>query len=115
MKAIRLYTGDDDQSHFEEIDMPLIAADHGKIVEPIAADQIIFGEVDDECRQIDWHNAPCRQYIIMLQGAMEIELGSGEKKQFQVGDILLAEDLTGQGHITRAASEGVRRYLAVPI
>ncbi|MDF1797009.1 MAG: hypothetical protein P1U63_10780 [Coxiellaceae bacterium] len=93
--------------------MPLIPADHGKIVEPLPVEQIIFGEVGDECREIDWHNAPCRQYIIMLQGAMEIELGSGEKKQFQVGEILLAEDLTGQGHITRAASEGVRRYLAV--
>lgn len=46
---------------------------------------------------------------------MEIETGDGTKRIFHEGDILLAEDTTGQGHITRAASEGPRKYLAIPL
>ena len=33
---------------------------------------------------------------------MEVTCGSGDTRRFQPGDVLLAEDLTGQGHQTRA-------------
>lgn len=51
----------------------------------------------------------------MLQGAMEIEIGDGTKKNFYEGDVLLAEDVTGQGDINRAANEGVRKYLVITL
>ena len=74
----------------------------------------IFGYIED-VPDISWHNPPCRQYIILLKGAMEIEVGNGASQVFNEGDILLAEDTVGQGHITRAASEGSRHYLALPL
>jgi uncharacterized cupin superfamily protein len=37
----------------------------------------------------------------MLSGEMEVEIGDGSKRRFKAGDVLLAEDTTGQGHITR--------------
>jgi len=42
----------------------------------------------------------------------EIEAGSGEKRRFGAGDIMLADDTTGQGHITRDL-EGPRRSLFI--
>ena len=51
----------------------------------------------------------------MLKGAIEIEVSSGIIKQFNKGDIILAEDLTGKGHITRSTSKGPREYLALPL
>jgi hypothetical protein len=46
---------------------------------------------------------------------MEIEIGDGTKRIFNTGDIVLVEDTTGQGHVTRAASLGSRRYIVIPI
>lgn len=114
MKYTRLYMGDDGQSHFEECAMTLLDAAIGQVAQSEDVGSALFGFVDDT-REVSWHNPPCRQYIIMLKGVMEIEIGNGEIKRFKEGEILLAEDVTGQGHITRAASEGPRHYLALPI
>jgi quercetin dioxygenase-like cupin family protein len=64
---------------------------------------------------LSWHCAPRRQYTITLSGAVEIEVGDGTIKQLGAGDVLLAEDLTGQGHITRVVGEQPRFYLVVPL
>jgi uncharacterized cupin superfamily protein len=54
----------------------------------------------------DWHTAPQPQYIIYLEGEVEVETSGGEKRTFKPGDILFATDLKGQGHITRTLSKG---------
>lgn len=114
MKITRLFTGSDQQSYFEEIDMDFCVGEFGKISAPIAARDIMFGEIDD-FQEVSWHNPPCKQYIIMLHGNMEIETGDGSKRIFNEGDVLLAEDTTGQGHVTRAVKKGMRRYLVIPL
>ena len=60
-----------------------------------------------------WHNAPRRQCIVQLQGCLEVEVASGDKAVIGPGDILLAEDMTGQGHITRQKGDGLCMYAAV--
>ncbi len=114
MKYTRLYTGNDGQSHFEALTMALEDAPIGKIAQSSPVEAAFFGYIDDET-EVPWHNPPCSQYVIMLKGAMEIEVGSGVKKTFQEGEIVLADDTTGQGHITRAASNGPRHYLVLPV
>ncbi len=113
MKFIRLFTGKDEQSHFSDFEPEFFTVEYGKLTHPINVNSIIFGDINIE--EVTWHNTPCKQYIIMLQGAMEIEVGDGTKEIFYEGDVLLAEDITGQGHITRAASEVTRRYLTIPL
>jgi hypothetical protein len=46
---------------------------------------------------------------------LEIEIGDGTKRQLVPGDVLVAEDLTGKGHITRGVGEDPRISLAVPL
>ena len=114
MKITRLYTDNDEESHFEDIDIPL--KDHGdigKLSETINATGIIFRETDGDYNY-DWHTAPRRQYIIML-GDVEIEVGSGEKRLFASGDILLAEDTHGRGHISRSVDNKPRRSIFVTL
>lgn len=114
MKLTRLFTGDDQMSHFEEVHMELFDVQYGKLTRAIAAKDIYFGEIEG-LDEIHWHNPPSPHFIIMLTGAIEIEVGNGSKKIFNEGDVLLAEDTTGQGHITRSASKGVRKYLMIPV
>ena len=62
-----------------------------------------------------WHNAPERQYIVILEGDLDVEVGDGTRRRFGPGDILLAEDLTGRGHISRAVDGQPRRSLFITI
>jgi hypothetical protein len=64
---------------------------------------------------LDWHCAPRRQYSITLSGQAEIEVGDGTVARIGPGDVVLAEDLTGQGHITRVIGNIPRLSALVPL
>jgi hypothetical protein len=112
MKVTRIYTGEDNQSHFENLDISLKPGDYGSISELVPVGGVIFRETL-EGASLHFHNAPRRQLIITLSGLGELECGGGSRRRFGPGDILLAEDTTGQGHITREIRP--RRCLLIPI
>jgi len=113
MKVPRLYTGSDGESHFEDIDIPLEStSDVDRRSELMKATGILFRETGGEY-SLDWHNAPRRQFIITLEGQVEIVIGDGTKRQLGPGDILLAEDTTGRGHISRAVNNQPRTSIIV--
>jgi len=49
----------------------------------------------------DWHPSPCRQFYIQLSGELEIQVGDGEIRKFSAGSIILVEDTSGRGHVSR--------------
>ncbi len=106
MKITRLYTGKDGQSHFEEIEVEIGKLQPG---EGITFRHAPPGQVQN------WHPAPRRQYVITLSGQGEIEIGDGTKRRFGPGDIMLADDTTGRGHITRAVGDQPRLYVMIPV
>lgn len=115
MKATRLCTGNDEKSYFTDLDIPLKnAGDIGFLSQKYPVKNIIFRETSGNYNY-GWHNAPTRQFIIMIDGAVEIEAGSGEKKIFNTGDILLVEDTTGQGHISKAINGKPRKSIFVTL
>lgn len=105
MQVTRIYTGDDGQSHFEELDIPvgdIRPGVPGAMTGPIPAEMVFFRHTDGDTDDVfDFHVAPRRQFVIHLAGAVEIETGDGTVRRFGVGDVLLADDTTGQGHISR--------------
>jgi len=97
----RVYSDDLGDSHFEDIAVPLKDSGLiGRLSDRVSATSVIFREV---APTYDWdfHTAPERQYIILLDGEIEIETSLGEKRRFKGGDILLMEDVSGKGHRTR--------------
>ena len=106
---IRLYTGDDGQAHFEDLNVP---AGETETVALTAGADMNFRSFPDGSFS-DWHNAPRVQYVIVLAGQMEIGIGDGTKRVLDPGDILQVEDVTGQGHTTR--SIGNRISASVPL
>ncbi len=115
MRITRLYTGDDGETHFEDVELKLEAGGGvGRMSELEGATGIVFRETDGGY-DLDFHNAPRRQYVINLEGSVEIETGDGTKRVFGPGDILLAEDLTGRGHISRAVGGQARRSIFVTL
>lgn len=94
---VRLYTGDDGQSHLEDLDLPTGEAETLTLK---AGAAMTFRRYPDG-RFNDWHNESRRQYVIILSGQTEVGIGDGTVRRLGPGDMMLAEDLTGQGHTTR--------------
>lgn len=115
MKVVRIYTGDDGESHFEDVEIELQAGQlAGAYSEPVPVSAVIFRQTEGDYK-LDYHNAPRRQYVVNLRGSVEIETGLGEKRLLGPGDILLAEDTTGRGHISRAVNNEPRESLFIPL
>ena len=115
MQITRLYTGSDNESHFEDIKIELDdAGDIGQLSEQLDATGIIFRRTGPNY-DYDWHNAPQRQYILMLDGAVDVEIGNGTVRRFSTGDILLVEDTTGRGHKSKAVNNEPRTSVFVTL
>jgi hypothetical protein len=115
MQITRLYTGHDGQSHFEDIEVDLIdQGSIGAISLLWPGSGVMFRHVAGDY-DYDFHTAPQRQLIANLDGEVDIELGSGEVRRFGAGSLMIAEDLTGQGHISRAVEGGTRTCLFIPL
>ena len=108
---VRIYTGQDGQTHFE--DLPLTADESQNVALPAGA-SLTFRRFPADYFS-DWHTAPRRQYIFILAGQMEIGIGDGSARRFGPGDVVLADDLTGQGHTTRSVGGVPRISATVPV
>ena len=102
MKLTRLYTGNDNHSHFEdlgEIEIFSSNPDGGAFIsKSFAVKEFIYAEHPKKYN-FQWHVAPRHEYVIVLDGAFKITVNDGTSKIFKNGDILLVEDFTGSGHI----------------
>jgi len=115
----RVYSGPDGQSHLREepfVMRPFVDTEgaHGESTAVQAATGIAF-RVAPPGYVLDWHCAPRRQYSISLSGTAEIEVGDGTVARVEPGDVVLAEDLTGRGHVTRVVGAAPRVYAIVPL
>jgi hypothetical protein len=101
---IHLYTGADGTSHFEDIPLDMTAGPNGTGTELFSVVQgLLLREVPPGWAA-DYHNAPRRQLVVQLSGSGEIVCGDGTSRIVGPGDLLLCDDLTGQGHISREVS-----------
>lgn len=115
MSILRLYTGPDQQSHFEEIEPQLTPrGDQSDIAELMPGTGILVRRFEAN-RTNPWHHAPGRYAVFTLSGAVDIEIGDGSVRRIGPGDILIAEDLTGAGHITREVGPEPRVSVFVPL
>jgi len=111
VRITRIRAGDDGESHFEELDLPLDTSQRRATSVSIPASYVALG-LSAALEPQDWHHAPRRQLVTVLEGALEVEVGDGSTARFGVGDSFIADDLTGRGHLTRDL-EGPIRLLYV--
>ncbi len=115
MAIIRIHTGYDGKSHFQEI-VPKFEwrGDKSETAELIPGSGIIVRRFEPT-RSNPWHHAPGRYAVFTLSGAVDIEIGEGTVHRLGPCDILIAEDLTGQGHATREVGPEPRVSIFVPL
>ncbi|HJV84992.1 MAG TPA: hypothetical protein VJ698_05920 [Noviherbaspirillum sp.] len=101
MQAIRIYAVEG-ESRFCEHEIALLPKDKfGLFSAPVPATDIFFRETAADYDS-GWHTAPFSLYLVILEGAVEIETSDGCKQVIGAGGVILAEDTTGKGHRTRA-------------
>lgn len=115
MIITRLYNDEKGESHFTDIEVELFDSGNiGKLSEKFPVNEIIFRETSGDY-YYDFHNAPQRQFIILLEGEIQIETSLGEVRNFKAGEVLLVEDTEGKGHKTKSVDGNLRRSIFVTL
>jgi hypothetical protein len=115
MRVHNIYADEKGESHIRDLDIEWVrSGPAGQISDPVPVSSMAFRATDGSY-DLDWHNAPRRQYIINLEGSVEITTSDGKSRVIGPGEIILAEDTTGKGHLSKAVAGGARRSLIIPI
>lgn len=115
MKIHRLYEDENGISHFEDVDIEYVETTHaGRLSRRLPATGIIFREVPPDY-DLDWHPAPRRQYIINLDNGVQITASDGEARTIAAGEVVLVEDTTGKGHLSKAINDRLRHCIFVTL
>jgi quercetin dioxygenase-like cupin family protein len=98
IRCVHLWTGDDQESHFEEGVIELDPGQRGDfLTDKLAVSTISFQETASG-GSFAWHTAPARQLVITLSGTLDFQTRGGQHFLLHPGDILFAEDTVGSGH-----------------
>ena len=127
MAFYRVWNGEDDESHMEEVsphEYPEYAVFSNSLsgIDPQADGNRVTGEVSinefDGQRNMDFHPAPNdppgRRLIVHLSGEVEIGTTDGTKHIFRAGDVRLMEDVTPPGHTHVDLSPSVALHVLLP-
>lgn len=115
MVYTRIFSDANGDSHFEVVTVPLIEE---RVIGFLSSNYLVSTlQFRENKKDYNWdfHTAPARQYIVLLDGEIEIETSRGDKRIFKGGDILLVEDVSGKGHRTRNISQQVRKSLFIKL
>ena len=106
VSVIRIWADEEGESHLEDVDLEFAEEDFVPpapsvlLTPPEAASGYVFERVAPGWHG-DWHPAPGRVLAVYLTGQGSIEASDGESRPLEPGTILLAEDTTGRGHVTK--------------
>src|SRR6266516_4742030 len=115
MRGHNRYADASGQSHFRDIEVEWVEErPGGKLSKRLPATCVIFRETSGDY-DLSWHPAPRRQYIINLDAGVQITASNGESRTIGAGEVILVEDTTGKGHLSKAVDNKIRNCIFVPI
>lgn len=118
---LRIFSDAEGETHFEETRLAgetrqsEVSTSVAWWSEKIPVRSMVWREVVTEASVTVPHNAPRRQLIVPLSGAIEIEVSTGERRRVDEGQLVLVDDIAGKGHITRAVGDAPRITLMLEL
>ena len=106
MRYVRVYSGPDGESHFEDVAVAFTSVAYAPPAPPLQVSavtptaQSVFVTAPSGWYG-GWHPTPARQWAVILAGQLALEVSDGEVRHFGQGSVLLLDDRTGRGHETR--------------
>jgi uncharacterized cupin superfamily protein len=115
MRIHNLYCDSSGESHWRDVEVEWVEErNSSKLSARLPANGIIFRETSGDY-DLSWHPAPRRQYIINLDGGVQITASDGQARTIGAGEVVLVEDITGKGHLSKSVGGKMRRSIFVPV
>jgi len=98
IRCVRIWTGPDDHSLFEEGTIAMPGSARGDAVSLLERAATISFHETASGGAFTPHQAPARQFVLTFSGTLEFKTATGATFRIHPGDVLLAEDTIGSGH-----------------
>lgn len=109
MGIYRIYKGEDNRSHIEEL------PPEKPFWKSVKTAPTMFLKEFAPGTYLDWHPSPRRQVVIILSGRLENSFRDGSTHTFNPGDVRVIEDTTGEGHTTRVVGDETVLVAVLPL
>jgi hypothetical protein len=106
LKITKIFTDKDGETHFKDVEVELESIEFAPPAPPMnlskfyPASNYAFAFFPSGW-YVDWHPTPRRQICFILSGQSEAQVSDGEVRRFNPGSIILLEDTSGKGHVSR--------------
>lgn len=115
MRIHNLYSDADGESHWRDIEVAYMEQNEaGRLSARLPASGIIFRQTEAG-HDRPWHPAPRRQYIINLDAGVQLTASDGEVRAIGAGEVILVEDTSGKGHLSKSVNNRMRHSIFVPV
>jgi quercetin dioxygenase-like cupin family protein len=114
---MRLYTGSDNQTHADSVEIKLRPSpmySEAEASDPVKTSEAQFFRLPHGKVQ-DWHNPARRQYVVTLTGRGEVEISGRQRIPLSPGKVVLLENVSGKGYITRSFGSEDLTFFIVPL
>lgn len=110
MKYARLHAGKNGKTHFEDVTLKLNEADYRPPAPVMYVSHVYPADGMQLIRlpsgwSAETDRPPKKQFLICLQGHLEVTASDGEKRTFGPGDSVMMEDVEGDGHKARVKGD----------
>ena len=122
MMIPRVWTDELGASHFADLDLPeaMMPSASGlpemRSTSPMPVESFRLITTTPQAMARGWHPAPARQLVIVVSGAIAVEVSDGETRRLDAGSMIFFEDVVGRGHLNRIVDDQaiMLAFLTVP-
>ncbi len=117
MRGFHLHGDESGETQLTPLEFPERDSYAGRIrgVSDIPVTTMGMGQFLGKKPDVGVHNAPRRQFLVVLQGELEIATTLGHQQRLRPGDVLLADDVGSKGHISRDVGDEPLMIMAIGI
>ena len=111
MQYTRLYADDMGESHFEDVTVKFQEMDYAPPSPPMGlsrmmtATQTGFLLASLDWKGEVWHPVTVSQFMVVVAGRFAATVSDGSRREFGMGEVMLAEDTHGKGHSTEVLGD----------
>jgi hypothetical protein len=117
MTCYHLHGDASGETHLTALELPEkeSLAGHFRGLNDIPTTTMGFAQFIERKPDVGVHNAPRRQFLVVLRGELEIVTTLGRSERLQPGDVLFADDIGTKGHVSRDVGEVPLMLMAIGV
>ena len=117
MRGFHLHGDESGDTHLDPLELAERDSEAGRVrtLSDIPVTTMGMGEFLGRKPDVGVHPAPRRQFLVVLQGELEIVTTLGQHEHLRPGDVLFADDGDSLGHISRDVGDEPLMLMAIGV